>query len=360
MQPKVSIILLNYNGLKFNKDCIDSLLIQSYTDFEIIFVDNVSTDWSTEIVEQLFQDEITNWKIKIIRNSVNNWFSWWNNTWVDYSNATDYIWLLNNDTVADKDALKYLIKWIESDEKLWAVWSLVLDKWYEEQIKQQLFLNKNKFSISIFWETILEKVTENEIITWIYKSNALSWCSLLYKKHIISKPFEDYYFAYAEDVYLSLLLIIRWYTLWVCSKSIVLHFWSWSFWKKPSELKLFHWNKNQIINFLIFYNTYHRILLYPIFLFKEACHLFMGYPTRRLKAKLKWIIWIYNNYDSIKKTRKKVILANKEYSRFLCITLTYRATDIFYLNSWGFIKIILVNFINLIFNLYWKIIKKVI
>jgi glycosyltransferase involved in cell wall biosynthesis len=58
MQSKISILLLNYNGKKFNQFCIASILTQTYQHFEIFFIDNASTDGSVEEVEQKFKKEI--------------------------------------------------------------------------------------------------------------------------------------------------------------------------------------------------------------------------------------------------------------------------------------------------------------
>jgi hypothetical protein len=66
MQPLVSIIILNYNGKQFNRDCINSLLQQTYTQFEIIFVNNASSDGSCEEVKTLFYNEINVHKVIII------------------------------------------------------------------------------------------------------------------------------------------------------------------------------------------------------------------------------------------------------------------------------------------------------
>lgn len=65
-QPLVSIILPTYNGEAFIAESIDSILRQSYTDFELIIVDDCSTDKTTEIIAS-FTDQ----RIKVIRNNVN-------------------------------------------------------------------------------------------------------------------------------------------------------------------------------------------------------------------------------------------------------------------------------------------------
>ena len=54
MSPKVSIIIVNWNSKDYIKNCIDSLLNQTFRDFEIILVDNGSTDGSLEYVEKKY------------------------------------------------------------------------------------------------------------------------------------------------------------------------------------------------------------------------------------------------------------------------------------------------------------------
>ena len=70
-QPKISIILVNYNGERFNLPCIDSILKQRYQSFEIIFIDNNSSDNSVAIVENEYISEISSKKLRIIKNQHN-------------------------------------------------------------------------------------------------------------------------------------------------------------------------------------------------------------------------------------------------------------------------------------------------
>lgn len=59
MVPKVSIILPNYNGQKYLKQAVDSVIKQSFEDFELIIVDDASTDLSKEIISGFEDDRIT-------------------------------------------------------------------------------------------------------------------------------------------------------------------------------------------------------------------------------------------------------------------------------------------------------------
>lgn len=332
--------------------------MQFYQDFEIIVVDQCSKDWSFEEIKNLYKKEIKDWKIKTIKNYENNWFSWWNNFWVNIANKNSkYICLLNNDTVVPQNWLGELIKWIESDKNLWAISCPILDKWCRDEIINKIYNKKKKQISTIFWESVYNNMTIEEITSNLYYTTTLSWCCFLYKKDIVDIPFPEYYFAYAEDVYLSWYIINLWYKLWVTLNTYVDHYWSWSFWYKPSFLKLFHWNKNQIINYLLFYPLFYKILLFPLFFIKELAHLFMWYPFMRIKAKVKWWLRIMLNYKDIKLT-KKHIKNNKKISSYDFISkLSFKLSDFFFMKS-IFFKFILFLW-NWFFYLYWLIAKNI-
>jgi GT2 family glycosyltransferase len=98
----ISIILINWNGLKWLSKCISSLQNQTYKNIEIILVDNASTDGSIEFVESKFP------KIKIIKNKQNLGFSKGNNIGISKAKG-EFILLMNNDTWVEKNFLDKLI-----------------------------------------------------------------------------------------------------------------------------------------------------------------------------------------------------------------------------------------------------------
>ena len=55
--PLVSIILLNFNGMMYIRNCIQSVLNSDYTNFELIIVDNKSTDRSIDVIENEFKND---------------------------------------------------------------------------------------------------------------------------------------------------------------------------------------------------------------------------------------------------------------------------------------------------------------
>jgi hypothetical protein len=105
MNPKIGIIIVNYNGEKYTNDCIKSVLKSSYQNYLVIVVDNASTDNSVKLLEEF------NNKIVIIKNNENLGFSGANNIGIKYAleNECEYVLLLNNDTEIDKDLIKNMV-----------------------------------------------------------------------------------------------------------------------------------------------------------------------------------------------------------------------------------------------------------
>lgn len=92
---KTTVIIPNYNGVHFLKDCFDSLLANVDTQFQIIFVDNGSSDDSVGYVKQHYP------AVRIISRKGNGGFSVAVNEGILQA-TTDYVLLLNNDTMVDK------------------------------------------------------------------------------------------------------------------------------------------------------------------------------------------------------------------------------------------------------------------
>lgn len=105
--PKVSIIILNWNGLEDTAECLESLKKVTYPNYEVIVVDNASQGDDVRILREEFGDYI-----HVIVNDRNYGFAEGSNVGIRYaldSNA-DYVLLLNNDTVVHPDFLSELVK----------------------------------------------------------------------------------------------------------------------------------------------------------------------------------------------------------------------------------------------------------
>src|SRR4030065_2470068 len=107
--PLASVIIVNWNGKDFLTTCLDSLKLQSYSNFEVIVVDNGSNDGSVEFLRQYYLPFV-----KVIENKENLGFSGGNNAGIHAAKGK-YILLLNNDTEADNRWIEELIKEAEKD-----------------------------------------------------------------------------------------------------------------------------------------------------------------------------------------------------------------------------------------------------
>lgn len=104
---QVSVIIVNYNGLKLTQDCINSLYAKtSGVSFEVIVVDNNSSDGSIEI---LSKDS----RIKFIETGINLGFGKANNIGIKHS-CGEYLFFLNNDTKLLNNAIKDFLEFSEN------------------------------------------------------------------------------------------------------------------------------------------------------------------------------------------------------------------------------------------------------
>lgn len=107
--PKISVVMLNYNGLKYLKKTISPILKLDYPNFEFIIVDNGSTEGSIEFIEKIK-------KIKLIKNKENLGYSKGKNIGIKKANGS-YIFLIDEDILLNnKHILKNFIKLSNSKE----------------------------------------------------------------------------------------------------------------------------------------------------------------------------------------------------------------------------------------------------
>lgn len=112
--PLVSVIILNFNGENYLERCLSSVLSTKYPNFEVIFVDNASTDSSLRLVEKTFANDE---RLRVFKNGRNLGFSGGNNFGFSHARG-DYIAFLNSDTIADPNWLTALVSAMEEDETI--------------------------------------------------------------------------------------------------------------------------------------------------------------------------------------------------------------------------------------------------
>lgn len=121
MEPKVHIVLLNWNSWGETSICLSSLQHLEYENRVVIVVDNGSTDNSVARIREEFP-----WA-HVMLTGKNLGFPCGCNVGIRQALAegTDYVWLLNNDATADPGALRALVAKAESDQRVGAVGSAI-------------------------------------------------------------------------------------------------------------------------------------------------------------------------------------------------------------------------------------------
>lgn len=106
IEPKVGIVIVNYNGAKYQNDSIRSLKNMDYHNYEIIVVDNGSTDNSLELLRKEFDD------VLIVETNKNLGVAAGNNIGIRYAlkRNAEYVLLLNNDIELSENVLSLLVQ----------------------------------------------------------------------------------------------------------------------------------------------------------------------------------------------------------------------------------------------------------
>lgn len=113
--PKISVIIPNYNHSLYLKDRIDSVLNQSFQDFELIILDDYSTDNSREVIEEYKSNPKVSHVIYNDKNSGSTFKQW--NKGVFLAKG-EWIWIAESDDTADVDFLQKLISLTYLDSKI--------------------------------------------------------------------------------------------------------------------------------------------------------------------------------------------------------------------------------------------------
>ena len=201
MNQKASIIIVNYNGAEDTLECLDSLSKIDYPEYEIILVDNASSDASF-VLNEVHKNFPA---VKILAMPRNLGFAGGNNAGIKTAldGGARYVILLNNDTVVAPDFLSQMIKAAESNEGI----GIVGAKIYYFAEKNRVWYNGGTFSWTGGGRHIQDGAIDgNPDDTEIKDTEYITGCALLIKREAVEKIgllCEDF-FMYYEDIEWSL------------------------------------------------------------------------------------------------------------------------------------------------------------
>lgn len=231
-EPLVSIVILNRNGLNHLKILFEDFAEKTnYSNFEIIVVDNNSSDNSVDFLKSLY-----NLNIKIIENNENVSFSKGNNDAVEIAKG-DYILLMNNDIEPTYGWLNELMGTIIYNKNVGAVGAKLLYPYIKES-NQQKYSFTIQHAGDIFRENInngclYEAHNQNKYLEDVFESSIsvnrkcllVTGAVLLTKKEIYEELGgldESYWYGY-EDIDFNLRLYERGYDVIFASAALLFH-----------------------------------------------------------------------------------------------------------------------------------------
>lgn len=211
---KLSIILLNYNGYKDTLECINSIKEnEKNIDYNIVVVDNNSSDNSVEILSKI--DGIT-----VIKRNINDGFAAGNNVGIKYSLdkfKSDYILLLNNDTIITKDSLSKMLNSLEKDKKA----GIATCKLMKANDKSSI----DCYGGNINWNKVVGNFNYIKKEKDFYYSEISTGACMLIKKEVFEKIgyLSEDYFMYFEDLDYSVRIVEANYKIQVVPDAIIYH-----------------------------------------------------------------------------------------------------------------------------------------
>ncbi len=256
--PLVSLIILNYNGKPVLRACLVSVLKTDYPNYEILVVDNASTDDSINEILDLCQQHKN---LRVIKNDKPMFCAGGFNTGIKHA-AGQYLVFLNNDTEFDKDWLRELLKTFDSADVA-AVQPKILNHC------QRNIIDHAGGCLDVFGFGFGRGHGEidhgqYDVDSEIFYANDIA---MAVRKNVLDKigGFDDKFLFYSEDVDLCWRMRLQGYKAMFCHKAKVYHKSSQTVGKFSPKAELsFHARKNRLRMLMKNFNTLSLLFILPV------------------------------------------------------------------------------------------------
>ena len=288
LNPLVSIIILNYNAGDLLLNCVDSVFKSTYPNFEVLVVDNISTDNSHIVCKKKFE------KIHLIENKENLGYCEGNNVGIRNANG-EFVVILNPDTIVEPNWLNHLMSaYNEFGEGLYQ------PKFFSLNEKHVLQSTGNMLHIFGFGFAKDKGKIDDEKMESVEKINYASGTCLFTSKIVLDKIglLDPFLFLYHDDLDLGWRAAHIGINSFYVPKSIIYHAESYSI--KWSSKKFYWLERNRKYCLLTHYSkeTYAK-MRFSLFLVDLCVWLFYlskGFLGAKIKAELD----IFRNRKTIK------------------------------------------------------------
>jgi GT2 family glycosyltransferase len=211
VEKKLTIIIPNYNGLKFMEPCFAALEKQSYKNYDLLVVDNGSTDGSVEWLKEH--------GISSIFLAENTGFTGAVNVGIKAAH-TPYVILLNNDTEPEKDYVKEMVRMMETSPKIFSVSCKIIQMYQKE-----LMDDAGDMYTVLGWA--FQRGVGQKSSGYTKPRRIFSACAAaaIYRREVFEEIgyFDESHFAYLEDLDIGYRARIHGYDNVYCPTAVVYH-----------------------------------------------------------------------------------------------------------------------------------------
>lgn len=254
---KVSVIVVNYKGMPYLETCLRSLINQNYPNFEVIFVDNNSSDGSVEYVRRMFPD------LLVVANDRNLGYSAGINSGIAQASG-EYFAPLNVDTEVDRNWLAPMVEFMDANPDAGAVTP-----------KSLLYRNRDKVGV----HGLNIHITGLGFVRGLNRQDsdlqeeplpiaAVSGCSFLIRREIVERMdgLNEDNFMYYDDVDLSWMVNLMGYRIYCVPQSVVYH----EYELTMTPQKMYWLEYGRMCSLFCYLKPYTFVALLPALAFTEA------------------------------------------------------------------------------------------
>lgn len=275
------MIILNYGNWKYSVDAVLSVLASGLKDYEVLVIDNNSPG---DDYQRLLKAFAGNRRVRVLRTPRNLGFSGGHNYGTRHVKGR-YIILLNDDTKVHRHWGNALVHALASDPQAAVAGSRA---YYPQENPD---VEHNRCALNVLFRHVLAPPEKRPV--FVFADGA----SLAFDRAKIPRPFDDDYFLYHEDSYLSMLARLKGYRVLQVPESRVLHYGSASAGRISFRAALLQ-KRNRLFNVFLFYEASTLVRLLPLLLLDELAALAKnlvkkrGHVCPQVRAWLSFICWL--------------------------------------------------------------------
>ncbi len=216
--PRVTVVIPNYNGIKYIDDCLRSLKKQTYKDFDVLVVDNGSTDFSPEHISAAWGKD-NDFGLSVITLGENTGFANAVNVGIRASKG-EYVFLLNNDTVCSEQAIEMLVRAMDGKKKLFSAQAKML------QMKEPHNIDDcGDLYCALGWAFTPGKDADNRRFSQRQSITSACAGAAMYRREYFDRVgyFDPEHFCYLEDVDIGYRARLKGFANVMEPKAIVYH-----------------------------------------------------------------------------------------------------------------------------------------